>query len=465
MKFRTILSQNSVHFHILIILISIEMLMSFSFLGYMHTDFISITFAYIPVLVAGAIYGVPDAVTVGAVFGLASMWKAGANYVQDADKLFSPFMSGSPIESILLSVGCRMLFGLIIGVLYFLAKRTKFTWFWVALISFFGKFIHSAVVYGCMGMFFPESGYDIGSAIAGLGNVSDLAANFVTCIIVTAIWQLERTAAWRRFSRKLQKAHEQSGGNYSSHRFLISAAVVLTLILSMFVGIYFVDRMNYALEKGGVVLSDANYYDLLHLQIQFLFGILSMMMILAVCMMFVRQYTVYMSYEANTDALTGLMTRAAFFPACRRAVDNNDGDEVRGYFLIIDADHFKQINDKYGHPQGDKALRSIARQLWAVFGTYGLVGRLGGDEFAVLLQKPITREALESEIKRFVRRINDVKIEEYSLSCSIGAAEATADKTIDELYREADGALYRAKNTGRGQYVFSDTETECRVTE
>ncbi len=88
----------------------------------MHTDIISITFAYIPVLLAGAVLGVPDAVIVGAVFGLASMWKAGANYVLPADQMFSPFMSGRPVESIVLSIGARMMFGLVTGFFVFPCK-------------------------------------------------------------------------------------------------------------------------------------------------------------------------------------------------------------------------------------------------------------------------------------------------------------------------------------------------------
>lgn len=203
MKVRTLLKQNSMRFHLLVILIGAEMLMSFSFLGYMHTDIISITFAYIPVLLAGAVLGVPDAVIAGAVFGLASMWKAGANHVLPADQMFSPFMSGRPVESIVLSIGARMMFGLVTGFLYSLARRMRFAWIGVAVVSFFGKMIHSAMVYGCMGLLFPEAGYNITSAFAGFGRVSDMAANLVTCLIVTALWQFERSIMWRRISRKL----------------------------------------------------------------------------------------------------------------------------------------------------------------------------------------------------------------------------------------------------------------------
>ena len=98
-------------------LVAIELFMSFSFLGYIHIEPISLTFVYIPVLAAGCVLGAREAACVGAVFGLASMWKASAFYVTQADAMFSPVMSGKPLESVILSVGTRVLFGFLVGFL------------------------------------------------------------------------------------------------------------------------------------------------------------------------------------------------------------------------------------------------------------------------------------------------------------------------------------------------------------
>lgn len=76
--------------YLLIALIAVELFMSFSFLGYIHIEPISLTFVYIPVLVAGCIMGPKESALVGAVFGLASMWKASAFYVGAGDGVFSP---------------------------------------------------------------------------------------------------------------------------------------------------------------------------------------------------------------------------------------------------------------------------------------------------------------------------------------------------------------------------------------
>ena len=100
--------RDTVHRFALWALITVELLMSFSFLGYIHVEPISITTAYIPVLLAGALLGPADSAILGLVFGLASMWKASANYVMEADHLFSPLFSGYPLGSIMLSVGGRI---------------------------------------------------------------------------------------------------------------------------------------------------------------------------------------------------------------------------------------------------------------------------------------------------------------------------------------------------------------------
>ena len=106
-----VLAQRSVtDRYVFAVLITLELLMSFSFLGYFHVEPISITTAYLPVLLAGALLGPLESAAVGLCFGLASMWKASASYVMPADQLFSPLLSGNPMGSLLLSTGSRVLF-------------------------------------------------------------------------------------------------------------------------------------------------------------------------------------------------------------------------------------------------------------------------------------------------------------------------------------------------------------------
>lgn len=137
--------------YIFAMLIALEFLMSFTFLGYIHLPPISITTAYIPILVAACILGVSQAAVVGTVFGLCSMYKASATYVMASDMVFSPFLSGAPVKSLLLSVGTRTLFGLLIGLLFSWAKKTKHRKIGFAVIAAGASRLQAAMVLGAMG--------------------------------------------------------------------------------------------------------------------------------------------------------------------------------------------------------------------------------------------------------------------------------------------------------------------------
>ena len=227
----------------------------------------------------------------------------------------------------------------------------------------------------------------------------------------------------------------------------------------MFVGIYFVNRMEYALGRSGIILSAVNYADLMHLQVQFLIGVLSIMMLLAIFLSFTRQYATYMTLEADVDQLTGILTRTAFFRICQKSLSRISTGEKNGYFIMADIDHFKKINDFYGHQQGDQALREVAQQLQGIFGQYGSAGRLGGDEFAVLLQPSISEAELERNLELFLKNLRNIHLDGHTLTCSVGVVPIVPGKTIDELYREADDALYDAKQQGRDRYVFKNSKT------
>lgn len=461
MKRISVQYHQSMRCYLLVTLIALELLMSFSFLGYIHIEPISITVAYIPVLLAGALVGVPEAVAVGTVFGLSSMWKASASYVMASDQLFSPVTSGYPLESILLSVGSRMLFGLLIGVLYFAARRVRFTWLWTCIISFFGKFLHSFLVFGFMGLLFPETGYHAGDALQGFASFSDFAANLVITGIVMLFWYAEKSRTWQEFRRRVEKAqHLHLGEHY--HGLSIAIVIVLAACFAMAVAIYFVNRMDYVLSQSGVALTDTNYANLMHLQIQFLIGILSIMALVTMFLVFNRKYATYMNYEAKKDALTGLLTRKSFFQACRDALDRQQPDRgvkgLSGCFMMIDIDHFKEINDRYGHPEGDRMLKSTAQLLQEIFGEYGVIGRVGGDEFALLWPMPVSRQSLEEKLSLLLNRMREAGKDGSAMSCSIGVTPIAELKTVEELYKEADHLLYTAKQQGRGQYRISPVE-------
>lgn len=436
-------------------LIALELLMSFSFLGYFHIEPISVTLAYVPVLLAGVLIGPLRAMAVGTVFGLASMWKASASYVMKADQLFSPLLSGKPMESLFLSVGSRMLFGLAVGLLYAAARRQRHCDLWIGVVSYFGRSIHSLLVYSAMSLFFPETGYGPANTFTELLRPTNIMINLATAGFVLLLWRLTRSLMWQKAQQRLEFAQGFQRGE--PYRWLtIVVVILLTLGASLAITFYFVHRINYVLEGKGIILSGTGYSDVLHLQIQFLFGILSMMVLV---ILFLIVSSAYRDYEGKWDSLTGVMTRRAFFSSCNQAQQASDrGEHNRGYFIMVDLDYFKEINDSYGHPAGDRALKEVARNLKDIFGRQSFIGRLGGDESAVLVYTDMTAAELGSELRHFLDRVHRVTLENQHLTCSIGALPVRPLQPPEELYRDADLLLYTAKDQGRDRYVIGSAE-------
>ena len=101
-------------------------------------------------------------------------------------------------------------------------------------------------------------------------------------------------------------------------------------------------------------------------------------------------------------------------------------------------------------------LRDVAKDLQAVFAPFGLIGRLGGDEFAILIDHPISRDKLESELHSFSARIDKRSNPASSVSCSIGVLAITRPTSVESLYRQADRLLYQAKQQGRSRFIFGE---------
>ena len=149
------------------------------------------------------------------------------------------------------------------------------------------------------------------------------------------------------------------------------------------------------------------------------------------------------------DPLTGLLRRDSYTARARRLLARH-GDDVA--VVMVDADHFKAVNDGFGHPAGDAVLAAFGARLTAWAGPRASVGRLGGDEFAVVLELPAA--SLEQRLAQLVRMLHTPVVLEdgrpVDVAASVGAATPTAagSRDLSLLQRAADGALYDGKHTG-----------------
>ena len=168
----------------------------------------------------------------------------------------------------------------------------------------------------------------------------------------------------------------------------------------------------------------------------------------------VYKYMSYKEYRGEMDELTGVMGRRMFLYHCDKAQAADDGNQERnGWFLFVDVDYFKSINDTFGHSVGDKVLSEIASNLQSTFEDSGKVGRIGGDEFAVLIGEHMAPQELRRKLEQFLKDISGI-VPEKKTSCSIGAYQFVFPKNVKHILTETDEMLYEAKENGRACYVM-----------
>ncbi len=163
-------------------------------------------------------------------------------------------------------------------------------------------------------------------------------------------------------------------------------------------------------------------------------------------------------HQAYVDALTGIYNRRWMGNAFPRALNRCALDKLPFAIMVVDIDHFKRVNDTYGHLVGDLALKIVARCMAENLRPHDLLVRYGGEEFAVLLPDADLEEA--TAIAERLRTIiadteiccNDIS---FRVTISIGITPTRHEETFENLIRKADHALYRAKELGRNRVEIS----------
>ena len=157
---------------------------------------------------------------------------------------------------------------------------------------------------------------------------------------------------------------------------------------------------------------------------------------------------------ARFDALTSLANRAHVIEALGESLREGHRLGRRSALMLIDLDRFKQINDTLGHPIGDRLLIEVAGRLRTLVGGGDVCGRLGGDEFAVVLPDATDRDRIETIAETIVSTLSapyEIEGHRLHIGASVGSATAPRDgRVVETLLRNADLALYRAKDDGRG---------------
>ena len=183
-----------------------------------------------------------------------------------------------------------------------------------------------------------------------------------------------------------------------------------------------------------------------------------------------KEFEEQLAHQAFHDALTGLPNRVLFLERVERAVERaNRRDDYRFAVLMVDLDRFKLVNDSLGHQAGDKLLMAAARRMESCVRAVDTVARLGGDEFALLLEEYTSPH----DVTRVAQRIHEIMTRPFSVDdndvvcgASIGIVMKTKSYTqAEDILRDADIAMYRAKSQGKAQYKVFNRKMHEQATE
>lgn len=169
-----------------------------------------------------------------------------------------------------------------------------------------------------------------------------------------------------------------------------------------------------------------------------------------------KKHNQELNYLATRDPLTNCYNRRVLFDFINE--DFEKPDRLEEYCIILaDIDHFKTVNDTYGHSTGDQVLRDVADILQDNVGTEGIVSRFGGEEFCIILPNSSQENALQTA-EMIRNKIDQKDFNEVSITCSLGVTSIQFNaQSVTELIDQADSALFKSKSRGRNQVTLWDT--------
>jgi diguanylate cyclase (GGDEF)-like protein len=171
--------------------------------------------------------------------------------------------------------------------------------------------------------------------------------------------------------------------------------------------------------------------------------------------------TMALQERAEHDSLTGLLNAKTTRKRAEEYLAECQAEE-KCALLVVDLDHFKHINDRFGHMHGDAVLMQVAEVLRSRFRSQDIVGRIGGEEFIILIKGVSDSDLIHKRCRQLLESMHEIykgSMDGIVVSCSIGAVMAMANGVkYSQLFDRADQAMYQAKEQGRDQYVFCEID-------
>jgi diguanylate cyclase (GGDEF)-like protein len=158
------------------------------------------------------------------------------------------------------------------------------------------------------------------------------------------------------------------------------------------------------------------------------------------------------------DAMTGLYNHIHIVDRLTEEINRVTRSGAPLSIMILDVDHFKQINDTYGHITGDQVITKVSQTIKTNSRSIDLIGRYGGDEILIILPET-TAEIAKVSGKRLLEKVRDLEFSrQFSVTCSAGISQFENGDTVDSLIEKADQSLYQAKDAGRDRVYICNPE-------
>lgn len=452
--------KDSLYYYTFFFLTFLEILLAFSAFGYIVIKPISITSMHIPVLIGALLLGPREGLFLGGVFGITSMWKANTTAVIYTDIIFSPFLSTKPIQSTLLCLGSRMIFGFVAGLLFLIVKkRIRFKKTGIILSCIFSIFLHSFLIYGLIGIYFPDSNLSFYTAILHLKQYRVWIDFILSSIIVIFVYCIYNSKKVNQFKQNIVSIKKKKGEHKFNTHIILFIVVTSTLVFSLL--IHFYSRVNTLLNTYHIYLDHTAITKFYHIGLQFIVALLAFCGLIALIVNLFQLYSFEMKFKSDHDLMTGLYNKTFMTQKVKSILEDEDKNHF-GAFIMLDLDNFKSINDTYGHPCGDKLLIQVADILTSSFSKQDLISRFGGDEFCIYCPENNSLEQICFMINNVYKKLKDITFPDEKISeitCSVGISIPQQPINFEELYKQADTVLYRSKHQGKNQYMIYQYNT------
>ena len=286
------------------VMVAIELLLAFSPLGYIEMKPFTVTLMHIPVIAGAFFLGPFEGMVLGGIFGLTSMWKVSILGVAYTDYIFSPFISGTPVSSTILSMGTRMAFGFLSGILFEMIKWNKYKKAAITVITVISAYIHSFLVYTALYFLFPNLGMTPLSTFTETFKLNNIIYVTTSVGVLLTIYMISDSEKIKGFQRQIRIVEMSQRKEKNNKILLVFIGIIVILVMSL--SYHFFTRMKMVLAESGVTLSKSLLKELLHIGMQFSISSISLIFLIMVVLIFVRKYSKEMEFRSELDIMTGI---------------------------------------------------------------------------------------------------------------------------------------------------------------